>query len=224
MEAKNSKLSSAKIMDQLAAAETVFFDYDGVIKDTVSIKGDAFKLIFGRYGENIGTAANLHHKNNGGMSRYEKIPLYLSWANVSPTQGLIDTISLQLSTLVVQKIIDAPWVPGCFEYLEKNCVRQNLFLVSAAPEEELKNILIDTKIFSFFKEVYGAPSDKTNSVRKIVNYHSINTEKAFFIGDAEADYLAAKANKIQFVLRKTCLNSNSNLSQNPLSIDDFLGA
>ena len=69
-----------KIMSTLIQnASLIFWDFDGVIKESVSIKTDAYIKIFEPYGKNIQDLVKNHHEINGGVSRFEKIPLQVKY-------------------------------------------------------------------------------------------------------------------------------------------------
>ena len=75
-----------KPLEQLVKqAQVIFWDFDGVIKDSVQVKSLAFQKIFSEYGFDVVNRVRRHHERNGGMSRFEKFPLYLSWANQTVT-------------------------------------------------------------------------------------------------------------------------------------------
>jgi len=52
--------------------QAVFFDFDGVILDSVDVKTDAFVAIFRGYGPKIREDVVKYHHENGGVSRMEK--------------------------------------------------------------------------------------------------------------------------------------------------------
>ena len=62
-------------------SSVVFWDFDGVIKDSVDIKSIAFEKLFSIYGTKISKKVRAHHEKNAGVSRFDKIPLYMSWSN-----------------------------------------------------------------------------------------------------------------------------------------------
>jgi beta-phosphoglucomutase-like phosphatase (HAD superfamily) len=68
----------------------VFWDFDGVIKESVEVKTNAFRDLFQSFGEEVMEKVTMHHINNGGMSRYKKIPIYLSYAGIQPTENIIN--------------------------------------------------------------------------------------------------------------------------------------
>jgi hypothetical protein len=49
------------------------------------IRAAAFFQLFEPYGSKVAKRVLRHHSNNGGMSRYNKIPIYLEWANQKVT-------------------------------------------------------------------------------------------------------------------------------------------
>ena len=61
----------------LIDAKVIFWDFDGVIKESVSIKTDAFVELFRPYGDDVCTMIKQHNVDKLGMSRFDKIPLYL---------------------------------------------------------------------------------------------------------------------------------------------------
>ena len=61
------------IYDQkfISAYKNFVFDFDGVIKNSVSVKGEAFADIFSKSEATKKLIIN-HHNSNGGVSRFEK--------------------------------------------------------------------------------------------------------------------------------------------------------
>ena len=45
----------------------IFWDFDGVIKDSMTVKSDAFEQLFLPFGENIAKKVRTHHEANGGI-------------------------------------------------------------------------------------------------------------------------------------------------------------
>lgn len=53
-------------------AKVVFWDFDGVIKESVEIKTIAFIGLFEEFGSEVYNRVREHHIANGGMSRLKK--------------------------------------------------------------------------------------------------------------------------------------------------------
>ena len=143
----------------ISCAEIVLWDFDGVIKDSVDIKTRAFENLFLSFGSNVARRVRKHHEDNGGVSRFEKIPLYLKWAG-QPTSPLqVKEFCDRFAKSVQKGVIDAPWVAGVREYLLGNFTEQYFVLVTATPQEEIEQILDALEISHCFREVYGAPTN-----------------------------------------------------------------
>lgn len=179
-------------------ATFIFWDFDGVIKDSVNVKTEAFVKLFESYGSDLAEKVKIHHEVNGGMSRFKKFPLYLKWAGEDVTEAQVNEFCEHFSKLVLQAVIDSPWVPGAEDYLRGNPNQQQFVLVSATPQEELIQIIEALDIKDCFMAIFGSPMSKTEAIRGILNTHNISPEKCLMIGDALADKEAAEDNNIPF--------------------------
>jgi phosphoglycolate phosphatase-like HAD superfamily hydrolase len=186
----------------------VFWDFDGVIKDSVSVKSLGYAKLFSSFGQEVVARVNQHHEANGGISRYEKIPLYLSWAGELASPAQVHEFCVRFSDLVQQAVIDSPWVPGIYEYLKSHHARQCFILITGTPQGEIERILSSLEIAQFFKEVHGAPKIKEIVVNEVLTQLGYPPEQALVIGDSNTDLEAAKGNNVAFLLRSTQHNHN----------------
>jgi hypothetical protein len=115
----------------------IFWDFDGVIKVSVDVKTQAFFKLFEPFGEVVVEKVCEHHVAHGGMSRFDKLPIYLQWVGLEPKQSTVSGYCEQFSRRVLQGVIDAPWVAGVGRYLRSNSHQQTFMLVSATPQDEL---------------------------------------------------------------------------------------
>lgn len=185
----------------------IFWDFDGVIKDSVAVKTKAFVQLFAPYGHEVAEKVRFHHEANGGMSRFDKIPLYLRWAGEEPSELRVNEFCDQFSQLALQGVIEAPWVPGVESCLRNNPNQQIFVLVSATPQDELEQILRALDLKRCFTNIFGAPTGKKEAIRMTLAAHSINPQECIMIGDALADLEAAQANQVHFLLRRHETNS-----------------
>jgi len=198
------------VTEWFAKAETFFMDFDGVIKESVRVKSDAFEQLFSMFGTEISKKVRNHHEANGGMSRFDKLPIYLDWSGQPSTQRFVNKYSENFSFLVKQKVIDSEWVPGILDFLNYNSSRQ-FFLITATPQKEIEEIINQLNLLPLFKKIIGSPIKKTNAVKILLEEYSISIDKVIMIGDSSCDFEAAKVNQIPFILRKT--NYNIKLQQ-----------
>jgi beta-phosphoglucomutase-like phosphatase (HAD superfamily) len=68
----------------------LFWDFDGVIKESVGVKTEAYTRLFEPFGAAVAARVREHHEAHGGMSRFEKLPLYLGWAGRSSSPEEIE--------------------------------------------------------------------------------------------------------------------------------------
>ena len=54
------------------------------------------------------------------MSRYEKIPLYVSWIKADVDNEIVSKYLIKFSKAVKQKVIESDWVPGALDFLKNN--------------------------------------------------------------------------------------------------------
>lgn len=200
----------------------IFWDFDGVIKDSVEVKTQAFVDLFQPFGFELADAVRVHHEANGGMSRFEKIPLYLGWAKVPVTPEKIDEYCRRFSRLTLQGVINSPWVPGVEAILRNNSDQQEFVLVTATPQEEIEEILVATNLRTCFREVFGSPVSKREAIRMSLTVRKLGASECLMIGDAKADLDAALANNVPFLLRRH--RSNRRVFENYTgdSVEDFL--
>ena len=201
--------------------ELIFWDFDGVIKESVSVKTDAFVELFRPYGKDVCNKVRQHHIENGGMSRFDKIPLYLEWSNVTPTRERVDNICTKFSKIVKNKVINSAWVPGVEEFLCNNKGKYIFIIVSATPQGELEDICKSLKLEEFFSKFYGSPTTKSSSIRMSMHDYGVSPEVCLMIGDAQADIDAAKENNISFIFRRHQHNKNLKIEPDIQVINDF---
>ena len=195
-----------QVLALLNASQIVFWDFDGVIKDSVMVKSAGYEKLFLPFGEDVVKRVNKHHNVHGGISRYEKIPLYLSWAGEPANPLQVQDFCDRFSELVQQAVVDSPWVPGVCEYLSSHYADQCFVLITGTPQKEIEEILHALNITRYFRNVYGAPKAKTIMVKDVLERLSCPFEQALVIGDSGTDLEAAKNNNVAFLLRRTSLN------------------
>jgi len=179
----------------------IFWDFDGVIKDSVSVKAEAFESLFGVFDSKIIKSIRDHHMANPGVSRFKKIPIYLEWAGLSITPITIKSYLDAYSKTVFNKVLSSPWIPGAYEYITAYNDKQVFILISATPQDEIVRILEELNIFNYFVAVYGSPCSKSNVISQEIRMQKFLLGDYLMVGDSQVDYAAAKKNKIDFLLR-----------------------
>ena len=190
-------------LELLSKASVVFWDFDGVIKESTSIKSMAYEQMFSEYGGKILEQVMEHHNKNGGVSRDLKFPFYFNeFVGIKLSSQDIEDRCNEYSRLVVQKVIDAPWVPGVLDYLKSKTYHQRFVLITGTPYLEIIEILTSLNILDCFQTIYGSPTSKVKALEQEIQSDT-EVKDCLFIGDAPTDYESANAYDIPFLLRET---------------------
>jgi phosphoglycolate phosphatase-like HAD superfamily hydrolase len=201
----------------------VFWDFDGVIKDSIMAKSIAFENLFAPYGDEVAARVRQHHESHGGISRFEKIPIYLGWAGETYTPDKSRLFCERFGNAARNAVVKSPWVPGVREYLLNYCKSQNFVLVTATPHDEIMDIVRELELIQCFSRIAGAPQSKPEVIREMLATLGILPYDALLIGDSVTDLTAAQLTGIGFLLRRTALNRELESTSGCLAVDDLRG-
>lgn len=183
-------------------AKVVFWDFDGVIKDSADIKVQAYVDMFADHGTEIQNKVLSRYKVEGGMSRFKLIPLfYRDIIGMSLTNEQLNTKLNLYSEMVVDRVIQSHYIPGVLDYCRYNFKRQKFLLITNTPKSEIDVILKKLRIEKYFEAVFGAPDLKEEIVRNFLNESDISAKHCVFVGDSEGDFVAARSNAVPFIYR-----------------------
>lgn len=172
----------------------VFFDFDGVILDSVDVKTQAFAAMFRPYGPEVERAVVAYHLAHGGVSRFKKFEYYYRHLLQTPiSQELLDELGREFNRLALEGVLAAPFITGAIETL--GALKEQgvpAFVVSGTPHEEIQLIVEKRNLGSFFVEAHGSPRKKQEIVQEIAFRHSLRMKDCLFIGDATTDFEAAQ--------------------------------
>lgn len=183
--------------------KVIFFDFDGVLAESVNVKTEAFRKLYLPYGTSIAERVVAYHLAHGGVSRFEKIALFhRQWLNLPITDEELLQIAAQFSKLCLEGVVNAPEVKGAQAFLD-SAEHYRKFIITGTPTDEIRQILQLRNMATYFEAAYGSPEKKEYWAGKILAEQRLNPAECVFIGDAMADYHAAKLHDIPFVLRET---------------------
>ncbi len=193
-------LATYKMTMKIEKSKALFFDFDGVLVDSVPIKTQGYISLFKDYDDEIVEQVIRHHKINGGISRVEKIRHAheaIIGKPLSPQE--IKAWAGQYAGLVARKVIEAPWIPGAKDFLDSCPDHIKVFVISGTPEPELKQIIEKRNMARYFDEILGSPKPKPDHIRMLLEKYRLEPERGVFIGDALTDFLAAKETGLNFL-------------------------
>lgn len=193
--------------------KNIFFDFDGVIAESVTAKTEAFKEMYLPYGEEIASQVVDYHINNGGVSRYEK---FRYWENFffgkDITEARVQEMANEFSNLVLKKVIESKEVTGANYFIEKYHKRLNFWIITGTPTYEIEIITKERNINDYFLSIHGSPENKKYWTEFLIKKHNLKREETLFLGDATTDQDAAGFSKLHFILRDN--EENKDLFEN----------
>jgi phosphoglycolate phosphatase-like HAD superfamily hydrolase len=178
--------------------KTWIFDCDGVILDSNNLKTDSFYEVALAYGKANAEKFVQYHKENGGISRYEKFSFFFK--TILRKTACSDELNAALTEygrLVKEKLLvskETPCVRKCLNNLPEDAIA---IVVSGGNQEEIREIFQAKGIDRYFSGIYGSPLDKNTIIQNLIRSKEI-IPPAIFIGDSLYDYEVAKNNHFTF--------------------------
>lgn len=180
--------------------QAFFFDFDGVLADSVEVKTRAFAMLFEPYGSEIVSQVVDHHRRHGGMTRVEKFRYYYKeFIKETLTDEILTDLCLQFSQLVVDEVVKSPEIRGAKAFLTKWHDHIPCFVISATPDDEIRVIIRRRGLEGFFQEVLGSSASKSENLKTLLDKYGFEPARCIFFGDAESDYRAARNYGVEFV-------------------------
>jgi len=176
-----------------------FFDFDGVILDTVGLKGEAFQEVYSSEMKCLQEKVLNYHNENGGVSRVDKFHFWEKEIfKRDPTSDRIDHLCKLFNTIVLDKVKAAKEIAGATQFVHSLSAK-NCYLITGTPHEEIRIILRERGLCDLFNEFYGYPYQKSSVMKEIINKRKIQPSDCVMFGDSMTDYRASKAAKVDFI-------------------------
>jgi len=170
------------------------FDFDGVLADSVEIKTKAFEQLYLPHGPAIAAEVVRFHRENGGMPRLQKFIHYQKeLLNAPATEEELVRLCQAFSDLVVKNVVAASEILGVLDFLKAWHGKLPLFIDSATPDEELRQIVDQRQLSGYFDGIYGSDKSKEKNLAELIAQNHFSPEKVLFFGDALNDYAAARS-------------------------------
>lgn len=185
-----------------APPRLIITDFDGTIVESVEIKTEAFRELFGVYPDRL-ERIMAYHLSHNGISRFVKFKhIYEEILGIPFDDELRQRVGRRFSEVVFRRVVGCPFVRGAEEFLRRFSSRVPMYLVSASPEDELTRVVAARGLAAHFRGVYGSPETKPDHVRRILAREATAPGEALYVGDSVEDYRVARSLGIPFIGRR----------------------
>ncbi|PIB23374.1 HAD family hydrolase [Maribacter sp. 4G9] len=204
------------------ALKNIFFDFDGVLAESVSAKTKAFREMYQPYGTAIADKVVDYHINNGGISRFEKFKYWeKTFFGKELDQEEINKMADKFSNLVLEKVIESKPVQESIWFLDKYYKKLRFWVITGTPTSEIKIIASKRNMAHFFEGLYGSPKNKRYWTEYLLEEYGLNRDETLFLGDATTDMDAAQFSDLHFALRDNEENEGLFKDYNGLRFRNF---
>jgi HAD superfamily hydrolase (TIGR01549 family) len=180
--------------------QTIFWDFDGVILDSMPVRDLGFKEIFKNEPTELVEQLLVYHRQNGGLSRFVKIRYFFeTLKNQTCSDELMNLYANDFSLIMRELLTDKKFlISNTIEFIAKNYQNYDCYVASGSEQNELRYLCEKLGINQYFKGIFGSPIPKKQILANVLTDNHLKPENCVMIGDAINDYEAAVANKIPF--------------------------
>ena len=188
------------MMEFIRNKEVIFWDFDGVLMDSMSVRDKGFEVVLRDYPpEQVSRLMDFHHRN-GGLSRYVKFRYFFEdIRNESVSEEEVNEWAAKFSAIMKASLLDKELlIKESNRFVRDNHQRFRMHIVSGSDGKELNYLCSELGIAKWFSSIHGSPTPKTEWVGKLIAQEGYDPSKCILIGDSNNDYQAAMDNRIEF--------------------------
>lgn len=187
-----------KILDKV---QTILWDFDGVIMDSMPTRSFGFVKVLEKYPKEQVDELLHYHNSNGGLSRYVKFRYFFEHIRKeSITEDQVLELANQFSEVMFTLLLDkALLIQDSVDFIQRNYKNYQMHIVSGSDGDELNKICKELGLSNYFLSIQGSPTPKNELVRTVLESNNYQKDEVVLIGDSINDYQAAHINQIRFI-------------------------
>jgi phosphoglycolate phosphatase-like HAD superfamily hydrolase len=181
--------------------DTILWDFDGVILDSMSVRDKGFELVLDHFEpEHVAQLLDFHRRN-GGLSRYVKFRyFYEEILKEELSDERLAELAQSFSDIMLNELGNPDLLMAdTHAFLQSAISRFRMHVVSGSDQKELRQLCDQLNLTRFFQSIHGSPTPKTELVRNLLIGHQYEPERTVLIGDSGNDLDAARDNGIAFI-------------------------
>ncbi len=181
--------------------KVIIFDFDGVILDSMPVRDFGFRQVLSNYPTDKVEALIKYHRENGGLSRFNKIKYFYnsilqSDIDEQTLKSYTDEFSILMKNELCKKVY---LIEDCISFIKSNYEKYKMFIASGSEQNELRYLCEELDLTKYFEGIYGSPTHKNELVKNIIDLNSYERNHYVLIGDSINDLEAAEENDIEFL-------------------------
>jgi phosphoglycolate phosphatase-like HAD superfamily hydrolase len=193
-------------MIKLNNFDFVIFDFDGVLVDSTTMKTQIFLDVVSKYSKAAQDEFIIYHKLHGGVSRWEKFDYFLrEIVKLTSENDIIKTSKTlvdDFSEILGEKLKNLTLTEGALPLLKNlEKAQKSCFIVSGAFQDEVREVVKNNQISSYFSSILGSPKNKKENILSLKDQGQL-IGKGIFIGDSFTDYTSARDFEMKFIFMK----------------------
>ncbi|SDR69831.1 HAD-IA family hydrolase [Gramella sp. MAR_2010_147] len=188
-------------MKNLDNIRNIFWDFDGVIMDSMPVRNKGFEIVLKDFPEEQVDELMKFHLENGGLSRYVKFRYFFEEVrNEKVSEQKIKKLASEFSKIMKELLVDESLlIADSLNFIKKNHLNYKMHVVSGSDQAELRFLCNELEIVQYFISIHGSPTPKKELVKNLLLDYQYLKENCVLIGDSINDYDAASTNQINFI-------------------------
>ncbi len=178
----------------------ILFDFDGVIVDSARLKTEAYAKIYADEEPAKVAQAMRHQQLHGGITRRATLAHFeRHFFGRAGDADTVEKLALRYGKIVFDPVVACPFIAGAQTLLNRALGHIDMYLISGTPHEELVEIVRSRNLGRFFKSLHGAPMNKPEAFRRILEKGRYKPERTLAVGDSMTECDAAAGLGIPFL-------------------------
>ncbi len=173
--------------------DLVVFDCDGVLLDTMASKLEAFRCWVPEVHAEKRQEFMDYIMTGFGKSRvYHIAHFYREILKEEPDPVFLEAEIERFTDICEPLCASSSWRAGSREFVEAcHAAGVARYVLSGVPQQQLEDMLASVGATDLFDAIIGSPPQKPESLERILEETDTPAHRAVFIGDANADQVAA---------------------------------
>ncbi len=190
-------------MSDLSSVSAIFFDFDGVIMDSMHLKLEAYLRAVERFGFEPSEVDRLMRVHMGQSRQRILRWMYEDLSGEAMPDDVFEEVLAVFNAHDDAFRVRMEYVPGSREFLEKVHSRFYTAVITGTPEDVILKTTAHFELDGFFDVVRGSPDRKIDIAAELLERNGLDPATTLFVGDGKTDQEAAEANGLRFVGRGT---------------------